>query len=89
MLNNLAPFTGMGDIGLELKLVKAKLEHGKFENWIIEELPFSPSTARRFGLFSGEQVRQENVRFVNDDVETTITLIHYKKNDAMGFNRTS
>jgi len=32
----------------ELKWVKANLEHGKFENWIIEELPFSPSTARRF-----------------------------------------
>ena len=35
-------------IGLELKWVKANLEHGKFENWIREELPFSPSTARRF-----------------------------------------
>ena len=39
---------GMVEIGLELKWVKANLEHGKFENWIIEELPFSPSTARRF-----------------------------------------
>ena len=39
---------GMVEIGSELKRVKASLEHGKFENWIIEELPFSPSTARRF-----------------------------------------
>lgn len=39
---------GMVEIGSELKWVKANLEHGKFENWIIEELPFSPSTARRF-----------------------------------------
>jgi len=39
---------GMVEIGLELKRVKANLEHGKFENWIVEELPFSPSTARRF-----------------------------------------
>ena len=39
---------GMVEIGLELKWVKANLAHGKFENWIIEELPFSPSTARRF-----------------------------------------
>jgi len=39
---------GMVEIGLELKWVKANLGHGKFENWIIEELPFSPSTARRF-----------------------------------------
>ena len=39
---------GMVEIGSELKWVKVNLEHGKFENWIIEELPFSPSTARRF-----------------------------------------
>ena len=39
---------GMVEIGLELKWVKANLAHGKLENWIIEELPFSPSTARRF-----------------------------------------
>ena len=39
---------GMVEIGSELKWAKANLEHGKFENWIIEELPFSPSTARRF-----------------------------------------
>ena len=39
---------GMVEIGMELKWVKANLEHGKFENWIKEELPFSPSTARRF-----------------------------------------
>ncbi|MFC2014787.1 DUF3102 domain-containing protein [Chloroflexota bacterium] len=39
---------GMVEIGTELKWVKANLEHGKFEKWIIEELPFSPSTARRF-----------------------------------------
>jgi len=39
---------GMVEIGLELKWVKANIEHGEFENWIIEELPFSPSTAQRF-----------------------------------------
>jgi len=39
---------GIVEIGLELKWVKANLEHGRFENWIREELPFSPSTARRF-----------------------------------------
>ena len=39
---------GMVEIGSELKWAKANLEHGKFEDWIIEELPFSPSTARRF-----------------------------------------
>jgi len=39
---------GMVEIGSELKWVKANLEHGEFGNWIIEELPFSPSTARRF-----------------------------------------
>jgi len=39
---------GMVEIGLELKSVKVHLGHGKFENWIREELPFSPSTARRF-----------------------------------------
>ncbi len=38
----------MVEIGLELKRVKTHLGHGKFENWIIEELSFSPSTARRF-----------------------------------------
>jgi len=38
----------MVEIGLELKWIKASLEHGEFENWIREELPFSPSTARRF-----------------------------------------
>jgi len=39
---------GMVEIGSELRWVKANIEHGEFENWIIEELPFSPSTARRF-----------------------------------------
>ncbi len=39
---------GMVEIGSELKWVKANLEHGEFGNWIMEELPFSPSTARRF-----------------------------------------
>ncbi len=39
---------GMVEIGTELKQVKVSLEHGRFENWIREELPFSPSTARRF-----------------------------------------
>ena len=38
----------MVEIGSELKLVKVHLEHGEFENWIRKELPFSPSTARRF-----------------------------------------
>jgi len=39
---------GMVSIGLELQWIKANLEHGEFENWIRETLPFSPSTARRF-----------------------------------------
>ena len=39
---------GMVEIGTELKWIKVNLEHGAFENWIREELPFSPSTARRF-----------------------------------------
>jgi len=39
---------GMVEIGTELKWVKVNSEHGRFENWIREELPFSPSTARRF-----------------------------------------
>ena len=39
---------GIIAIGRELKWVKSNLEHGKWEQWVKEELGFHPTTAWRF-----------------------------------------
>ena len=39
---------GMIEIGRELRWVKSNLEHGKWEQWVKEELGFHPTTAWRF-----------------------------------------
>ncbi len=39
---------GIIEIGRELRWVKSTLEHGKWEQWVKEELGFHPTTAWRF-----------------------------------------
>jgi hypothetical protein len=39
---------GIIEIGRELRWVKSNLEHGKWEQWVKEELGFHPTTAWRF-----------------------------------------
>ncbi len=39
---------GIIEIGRELRWVKSNLEHGKWEQWVKEELGFHPATAWRF-----------------------------------------